>query len=457
MPLARTPIAPTTSASPGSNSTDFPAAIAAFRRALEIDPALALARLNLGIALFYGGEPEAARKELEAAKAALPDRPQPDYVLGLIARAADRPDDAVSAFTRVRELDPTDVGAAINLGQLLVQQRKFDEAIKLLRPAVEAEPFNATAAYGLATALVRSGAADEGRVAMDKFQKLRESGYAVTFSQAYLEQGRYAEAIASTGAEAGLVNEAMPDVRLVDLGTVATYPAAADPGGLTLADLDGDGDVDLVDAGAAGLKLYRNDGGKFTAMPLDAALAAPATAAIAGDADNDGDADLLVLRASGVTLLRQEAKTSFADATSSAGLSGATGAMRTAAWLDADHDGDLDLLIGGASAAARLLRNNGKGAFEDVTDRRRPRATRKPSAPWSRPTTTTAATSTSCWCGRRRRPRSTATCATAPSRTWPVMSAWRSRVPPAWRRQVTSTRTGSSTSFTPAATPVSSR
>ena len=41
--------------------------------------------------------------------------------------------------------------------------------------------------------------------------------------------------------------------------------------------------------------------------------------------------------------------------------------MRTAAWLDADHDGDLDLLIGGVSAPARLLRNNGKGTFEDVT------------------------------------------------------------------------------------------
>jgi tetratricopeptide (TPR) repeat protein len=212
---------------------DFPTAIAAFRRALEIDPALSLARLNLGIALFYGGEPEAARKELDAAKAALPDRPQPDYVLGLIARAGDRPDDALSAFMRVRELDPSDVGAAINVGQLLVQQRRFDEAIKLLRPAVEAEPFNATAAYGLATALVRSGAADEGRVAMDKFQKLRESGYAVTFSQAYLEQGRYAEAVASTGAEAGLVNDAMPDVRFVDLGSVATFPASADPGSCT--------------------------------------------------------------------------------------------------------------------------------------------------------------------------------------------------------------------------------
>ena len=184
---------------------DFPAATAAFRRALQLDPSLAIARLNLGIALFYGGEQEAARKELEAVRTALADRPQVEYVLGLIARTADRTDDAIEAFTRVRKLDPTDAGAAINLGQLLVQARRFDDAIALLRPAVEAEPFNATAAYGLATALVRSGAGEPGKVAMEKFQTLRESGYAVTFSQAYLEQGRYAEAIASTGAEPGLV------------------------------------------------------------------------------------------------------------------------------------------------------------------------------------------------------------------------------------------------------------
>ena len=95
---------------------DFAAATAAFRRALEIDRTLALARLNLGIALVYAGEPDAARKELEAVRAALPDRPQADYVLGLIARAADRTDDAVESFTRVRALDLSDVGAAINLG-----------------------------------------------------------------------------------------------------------------------------------------------------------------------------------------------------------------------------------------------------------------------------------------------------------------------------------------------------
>ena len=344
---------------------DFPAAIAAFRRALEIDPALSLARLNVGIALFYGGEPDAARKELEAAKTALPDRPQPDYVLGLIARAADRTEDAMRAFTHVRELDPSDVGAAINLGQLLVQQRRFDEALKLLRPAVEAEPFNATAAYGLATALVRSGAADEGRTAMDKFQKLRESGYAVTFSQAYLEQGRYAEAVASSGAEAELVNDSIPEVRFTRIAGPA-HVSSAEGGSVSLTDLDSDGDLDLVDADALEVRLFRNDGGAFVPMTPQATLDARATGVVAGDADNDGDPDLLVLRSDRLTLFRQDAGGTFVDATRQSGLEPPGGAVRSAAWLDADHDGDLDLLLGGDEA--RLFRNDGKAVFADATD-----------------------------------------------------------------------------------------
>ena len=73
---------------------------------------------------------------------------------------------------------------------------------------MEAAPYNATAAYGLANTLVLAGPADEGRAAMAHFQKLSESSYAITYSQTYLEQGRYAEAIASTGAEAPLVDTA---------------------------------------------------------------------------------------------------------------------------------------------------------------------------------------------------------------------------------------------------------
>ena len=104
---------------------DFDAAAASFRRALELDPKLAIARLNLGIALFYGGNPDGAQPEIVAARASIPDRPQPDYVLGLIARGAGRAPEAIDAFVRVQKMDPDDVGTAINLGQLYRQERKF--------------------------------------------------------------------------------------------------------------------------------------------------------------------------------------------------------------------------------------------------------------------------------------------------------------------------------------------
>jgi tetratricopeptide (TPR) repeat protein len=86
---------------------NFPSAAASFRTALETDPNLAIARLNLGIALLYGGDATGARTAIEGSRAALPGRPEPDYLLGLIARSEDRVDDAIAAFGRVRAIDPS--------------------------------------------------------------------------------------------------------------------------------------------------------------------------------------------------------------------------------------------------------------------------------------------------------------------------------------------------------------
>jgi tetratricopeptide (TPR) repeat protein len=365
---------------------NFPSAAASFRDALQAEPNLAIARLNLGIALFYGGDAKAARAAIESAKPALPDRAEPDYLLGLIARSEDRVEDAIAAFRLVREIDPGDPGATTNLGQLYLQQRDYAKAIELLRTATVAEPFNATAAYGLATALTRSN--DPGaREAMDRFQALRATSYAVTYSQAYLEQGRYGEAIASTGGEAELVDKATPDVGYTEATTrlaagQGVSPAAA-IGAVTLADLDGDGDLDLIDGGGTALRALRNGGGRFvdaTARWFGAAPLAPAVGVIAGDYDNDGRADLLVLRAGGITLYKQSAQGVFEDVTARAGLGALVSrpAGRTAAWVDADHDGDLDLMVtfgpvGGVVAGPdgqaynALLRNNGDGTFTDIT------------------------------------------------------------------------------------------
>ncbi len=379
---------------------DYDAAAASFTQALKVDDSLGIARFNLALALFYANNADASLVEARAAAERIPDSPQPHYLLGLLARSQNRAEDAVGEFTRVLERDPDDVGAKVNLGQVYLQERKYDEALKLLREAFASEPFNVTAAYNLATALGRSGAQQEARTAMERFQKLRDSSYGFTYSQTYLAQGKYAEALASTGAEAELVNQAAPAASFVDatstflpgrragefVPAAGAAAAAALSGHVTLFDADGDGDLDLAEAGAAGLRLYRNAAGL---LKEEAGLAPPQTdgggvpiAAVAADHDNDGRIDLFLLRYGGNRLLRQQADGRFEDVTAAAGIAGSPRLARSAALVDVDHDGDLDIFIvgyqegasaGGAGqeqtgpALNQLLRNNGDGTFADVT------------------------------------------------------------------------------------------
>ena len=157
------------------------------------------------------------------------------------------------------QIDPNDVGANVNLGQLYAQQRKYPEAIAVLRTAVAAEPYNATALYNLGTALIRSGQREEGQKVIAQFQELRQRGTGTTLGTNYLEQGRYAEAVASTGAEPELVDKANAGSCLhrCDRRGVATVVRLAacrrrpNRRGTLLFDYDLDGDLDLLEVAAS--------------------------------------------------------------------------------------------------------------------------------------------------------------------------------------------------------------
>src|SRR5581483_11288507 len=99
----------------------------------------------------------------------------------------------------------------------------YGDAVGLLRAAVADEPDNITAVYTLGLALTRSGQPAEGRALLDKSQTLRSAGYGVAFGAGYLEQGRYAEAIASSGAEPALIERRAPDATFA-METIATLP-----------------------------------------------------------------------------------------------------------------------------------------------------------------------------------------------------------------------------------------
>ena len=133
----------------------------------------AIARLNLAIALLYAGQPDAAAAEARAAVQAMPASPHAHYVLGLVARGDNRNEDAIAAFTRVLQIDPSDAGSRVQLAQMLLAEQQYPEAIRLFDEALRMEPFNATAAYGLAMALTRSGEREKGAEALKRFEQLR--------------------------------------------------------------------------------------------------------------------------------------------------------------------------------------------------------------------------------------------------------------------------------------------
>lgn len=362
----------------------YDAAVESFRRAIAVDSRVDLPHVNLAIALYYAADLDAAAIAAADAAQRLPESRQALFVQGLVARARQRVPDAVEAFERVLTLDADDVGSLVNLGQLRLEERRVSDAVPLFRAAVAREPFNATAVYGLGQALIRSGAADEGARLMTRFEQLRESGAAITYSQTYLEQGRYAEALVSTGLERDLIDPGMPDVRLSDVTAqwappAPPAPSSADPdspasnagGGIVLSDLDGDDDLDLIAGERDGVRVWRWTGARFEAAGsrLPDARQGRRVGLVAGDLDNDDRPDLLVLSEQGFRLHRQDSSGAFVPLALPIAV---RGVLFTAALLDADHDGDLDVLTGGAPAPdgaspVRLFRNLGAGTLADVT------------------------------------------------------------------------------------------
>jgi len=333
----------------------------AFREALMREPGLRLPRINLPIALYYDGQLDEAKSAADDARRDAPAAPQPVYMLGLIARAQNAPDAAADAFTRALMLDPSDVGAKLNLAMVHLQQGRYQNTVALCREVLAVEPYNATAAYNLALALDRGGDRAASARAMQQFQQLRTAPYALTYSQAYLEQGRYAEALASSGAEPELVDQTAPHVTFTD-ATSALLPGSPAARVLALGDLDADGRLDLI-TGDESLRLFRNNGAQLVdATAMLANINLPGVTGIAvADVNNDGRVDLLVLTASGPHLVTQQGDGQFRD-TTPAVFRAAPAARLAAALADIDHDGDLDVVTGG-----RLLRNNGNGTFADVT------------------------------------------------------------------------------------------
>jgi len=142
---------------------------------------------------------------------------------------------------------------------------------------------------------------------------------------------------------------------------------------VVVSDYDGDGDMDLyvaiTDPGSQISRHYllNNELGRFKDVASRAGIkhTGNETSAIFADYDNDGYQDLLIVRDEGNIMYRNNGKGGFDNTTDKTKL-GDKPADRSKGniplFVDLDHDGDLDLFVGRTSAN-RIYRNNADGTF----------------------------------------------------------------------------------------------
>ncbi|HUP25187.1 MAG TPA: FG-GAP-like repeat-containing protein [Thermoanaerobaculia bacterium] len=162
-----------------------------------------------------------------------------------------------------------------------------------------------------------------------------------------------------------LVHEAQPPQllrnrrggRFEDATERAGLAAEAPASGAVVADFDRDGRFDvLLWGGAAPARILYNQGsGSFRSEPLGPGDTARAfTAVVVADLDNDGDQDVVASKAGGVTLWRQREDGAFVPEAMPRLPAEADQLLA----LDLDGDGDLDLLAR-HGAGVTLLQNDG--------------------------------------------------------------------------------------------------
>jgi hypothetical protein len=180
--------------------------------------------------------------------------------------------------------------------------------------------------------------------------------------------------------------------------------------GCAFIDYDNDGypDILLVNAqdwpghqkmGATAPKLYHNNrDGTFSDVTRKAGLAISlyGMGVAVGDYDNDGHDDIFITALGQSHLFHNNADGTFSDVTKSAGLWGPNEFSTSAAWVDYDRDGKLDLVVSNyvqwsvpgdlfctldgthksyctpesyKGTSVRLWHNLGNGKFEDATQR----------------------------------------------------------------------------------------
>jgi cytochrome c-type biogenesis protein CcmH/NrfG len=370
---------------------DSTRALQAFERAVELEPDSAPALRNLARAYLQDRKLEPLAEVLERARALGRDSVATAYLTGLMYARQSEFKVAIEQFEQAVRLDPRTATLRFQLASAYQAAERHDEAVTQLEETLRLDPFYTAAHVRLA------GYARRARDRAELERRLRETK---RLRQLFGDEGSSAELLEAcvyTLAESPAIAAPATDqrkavwpggVRFRD-ATAEMLPSDPDAGApivtAVLLDTDEVGRYTLFAADALGTaSLLTPDASgvlRRSALDLslsDAVLASDHLVSLAGifwgilleGADDyaapELRSDLLLLGDGGIQAFERVDPRTFKDVTPRTGLSAVRGSA--ARWVDYDHDGDVDLLVGGDTGLA-LWQNGGDGRFENVTER----------------------------------------------------------------------------------------
>jgi tetratricopeptide (TPR) repeat protein len=152
-------------------------AISEYQKAIEKSPTTVNLHYRLARAtLMESHAPEAleaARQEFELELALNPRDAVAHYQVGQILLAQQKRDEGVQRIERSIELQPDFVRALTALAKVRMDDKQYDEAIRLLEEAVKAAPSSESARYGLMRAYRRAGRQEDALKQKEELERLQ--------------------------------------------------------------------------------------------------------------------------------------------------------------------------------------------------------------------------------------------------------------------------------------------
>ncbi len=358
---------------------DYEDAVRILQSVVDRDPDRVDARIDLAIATMNRQEEndEAdALAMLDEIHALYPMDPRAGFVSSVLHLRAGNDSIARDRLETVLSQDDSDPFAWYHYG-LALERDDPEAAADAYQRAVTLDPYQRSGWYRLGSVAARLGDDATADAALATFERLENNPRATTVRPIYGRLGPKSMARPGVPTTTDHVKPpggawSLPEI----LSIVGESP---DWSGIdrdpipTVADLDGDGHVDIfiasaIEGNAPNAVLLRDQDQERYRLVTDHPLAIIPGIRFASfaDIDQDGRTDAYLAGRGPNRLFFQTTPGGWIDVTSSANASGGDFDTRDVAIVDTDHDGDLDIVLANADGPDAILNNDRNGRFTDV-------------------------------------------------------------------------------------------